>query len=37
MQFNPITIALIAIAAAYFIVEQIMRSTRLNKFALLLR
>lgn len=37
MQFNPITIALIAAAAAYFIVEQVMRSTRLNKFALLLR
>jgi hypothetical protein len=37
MQFNPITIALIAAAAAYFIVEQLMRSTRLNKFALLLR
>ena len=37
MQFNPITIALIAVAAAYFIVEQLMRSTRLNKFALLLR
>ena len=37
MDFNPITIALIAAAAAYFIVEQVMRSTRLNKFALLLR
>ena len=37
MQFNPITIALIGAAAAYFIVEQLMRSTRLNKFALLLR
>ena len=37
MQFNPITIALIAAAAAYFIVEQLMRSTRLNKFTLLLR
>ncbi len=37
MQFNPVTIALIAAAAAYFIVEQLMRSTRLNKFALLLR
>jgi hypothetical protein len=37
MQFNPITIALIAAAAAYFIVEQVMRSTRFNKFALLLR
>ena len=37
MQFSPITIALIAVAAAYFIVEQIMRSTRLNKYALLLR
>ncbi len=37
MDFNPITIALIAAAAAYFIVEQLMRSTRLNKFALLLR
>ena len=37
MDFNPITIALIAAAAAYFIVEQIMRSTRLNKYALLLR
>ncbi|SES70819.1 hypothetical protein SAMN05216348_10223 [Olsenella sp. KH3B4] len=37
MQFNPITIALIAAAAAYFIVEQLMRSARLNKFALLLR
>ena len=37
MDFSSLTIVLIAATAAYFILEQVMRSRRLNKFALLLR
>lgn len=37
MDFSSLTIVLIATTAVYFILEQVMRSRHLNKFALLLR
>ncbi len=37
MEFNIVTIVLICVAAAYFIIEQVLRTSRLGKFALLLR